>query len=198
MNIKCFLLEVSGERNMYFRRYASATTEEKNCPIGLGYHNAEVFFDTIPDTERYIHDYDHSDSRWPTTCKCGYIFKEEDEWQIFNSHVYIRKDTGERYDQQNFPVGATWRVTWYEDMEGCRGLDGQCWGVQTPGGLWVIDQRASNCTRPEDNVHKCWCRHGEAPNFTVDKNGNTCSAGGGSIVIRQYHGFLINGELTDC
>ena len=35
-------------------------------------------------------------------------------------------------------------------------------------------------------------------NITVDKNGNTCSAGGGSIMGRTYHGFLRNGYLDEC
>jgi len=57
----------------------------------------------------------------------------------------------------------------------------------------MIDSRASNCTLPDDNVHKCWVRHGEAPNFTVDKNGATCAAGAGSIQTSNWHGFLRNG-----
>ena len=61
---------------------------------------------------------------------------------------------------------------------------------------WDIDSRASNCTLPNDNEHKCWIRHGEPPNITVDKNGKTCSAGAGSIQAGNYHGFLINGEFT--
>lgn len=52
------------------------------------------------------------------------------------------------------------------------------------------------CGCGEKTVHKCWCRHGEAPNFTVDKNGVTCIAGAGSIQIGNYHGFLQNGFLT--
>lgn len=46
--------------------------------------------------------------------------------------------------------------------------------------------------------HKCWVRHGEAPNIHVDKNGVTCGAGAGSIAVPSYHGFLHNGHLTDC
>jgi hypothetical protein len=68
----------------------------------------------------------------------------------------------------------------------------------TPGGEWIIDSRASNCTMPEDTEHRCWVRHGEAPDFHVDKNGKTCNAGAGSIKCGSYHGFLQNGFLTDC
>jgi hypothetical protein len=68
--------------------------------------------------------------------------------------------------------------------------------VITPGGEWCIDSRASNCTLPNDRLHRCWVRHGEPPNITVDKAGHTCSAGGGSIISGNYHGFLRNGQFT--
>lgn len=68
--------------------------------------------------------------------------------------------------------------------------------VQTPGGSWDVDSRASNCTMKEDRQHRCWIRHGEPPNVTVDKAGNTCGAGAGSIMCGNYHGFLQNGSLT--
>lgn len=61
---------------------------------------------------------------------------------------------------------------------------------------WNIDSRASNCTMPYDYTHRCWVRHGEPPNVTVDKNGLTCAAGAGSIMAADYHGFLQNGALT--
>jgi hypothetical protein len=65
------------------------------------------------------------------------------------------------------------------------------------GNHWNIDSRASNCTLPEERTHRCWCRHGDAPNITVDKNGITCSAGAGSIQSGDYHGFLKAGEFTE-
>ena len=64
------------------------------------------------------------------------------------------------------------------------------------GREWDIDSRCSNCTLPDDRIHRCWVRHGEPPNIHVDKNGHTCSAGAGSILAGDYHGFLHNGELT--
>lgn len=112
--------------------------------------------------------------------------------------IYRRTDTNEELFLRDAPVGAIWRADWYEDFEGYRGADGKSYICMTPGGAWAIDTEASNCTRPGDLSHKCWCRHGIAPNFTVNKVGNTCSAGAGSIAVGNYHGFLINGELTDC
>jgi len=32
--------------------------------------------------------------------------------------------------------------------------------------------------------------------FTVDKNGDACAAGAGSILTPTWHGFLQNGELV--
>lgn len=75
-------------------------------------------------------------------------------------------------------------------------VDGPHLWVQTPGGVWCIDSRASNCTMPYDYEHRCWIRHGEPPDVTVDKAGTTCSAGAGSIQCGDYHGFLQNGSLT--
>lgn len=69
--------------------------------------------------------------------------------------------------------------------------------VMTPGGVWRIDSRASNCGSPYDYDHRCWVRHGEPPAITVDKDGKTCVAGGGSIQCGDYHGFLRDGALTD-
>jgi hypothetical protein len=93
-------------------------------------------------------------------------------------------------------VGAMWYATWLPK--------GYVWSneteahliVKTPGGDWDIDNRASNCTLPDDKLHRCWVRHGKAPDVHVDKNGVTCNAGAGSIMIGNYHGFLHNGVLT--
>lgn len=115
--------------------------------------------------------------------------------------VWRRIDTGELIEAHSYwdlPVGSMFFMSWFEGIEGHVGLDGKSLCVVTPGGAWHVDSRASNCTSPDDNVHKCWCRHGEIPNITVNKEGNTCTAGGGSIQIGEYHGHLINGELTNC
>lgn len=93
------------------------------------------------------------------------------------------------------PPGAMYFADWYSH----KGPDGHHLIVVTPGGLWQVDTRANNCTRPDDNEHRCWVRHGEPPNVTVDKNGNTCGCGcsiGQGPGFRDYHGFLRNGELV--
>ena len=55
--------------------------------------------------------------------------------------------------------------------------------------------RANNCTMPDDRTHRCWIIHGTPPNITVDKDGHTCQAGAGSIVVGDWHGFIRNGEF---
>ena len=93
------------------------------------------------------------------------------------------------------PAGAMTRETWAPG----RSQDGGApLIVKLPDGdLWYVDDRASNCGRPDDNTHHCWIRHGVLPDITVDKNGDTCSAGAGSIMSTAYHGFLRGGYLED-
>lgn len=80
------------------------------------------------------------------------------------------------------------------------------------GDDWCPDRRASNCGRPDDRTHRCWVRHGPLDRMTVDKNGDTCAAGAGSILTHEskvtdldgtvhilrasWHGFLRDGVLT--
>lgn len=86
---------------------------------------------------------------------------------------------------------------WHPGFDGAMPEPPLC--VRTPGGDWVIDSRCSNCGSPADSNHRCWPRRGEAPHITVDKSyGNTCGAGGGSIISGNYHGFLRDGYLIKC
>jgi hypothetical protein len=140
-----------------------------------------------------------NDPRWPSTCeKCGYIFQEVDERQLFCRHLW-QKDTGEIYTLEDAPPGAMWDATWFHDVPRWQGPDGKALVVKCPpdGWDWHIDGRASNCTRKDDNVHKCWVRHGVPPDITVDKIGDTCAAGAGSIQTPKWHGFLREGWLTN-
>lgn len=119
--------------------------------------------------------------------------------------IWRREDTGEvRRFVHTFGPGAMYFATWYRHGDNS-GLYGWDWDnllsppllVVTPSGReWNIDSRASNCTMTNDRQHRCWVRHGDPPNVTVDKNGVTCGAGAGSIVSGDYHGFLRNGEFT--
>lgn len=95
------------------------------------------------------------------------------------------------YDE--LPIGAMWNAPWKRR----KGPDGRSLYVMLPGQCaWFIDGRANNCTKPQDTDHQCWVRHGEPPDITVDKNGITCDAGAGSVIVPGWHGFLEKGYLT--
>ena len=64
------------------------------------------------------------------------------------------------------------------------------------GHHWDMDSRAANCTRPDDGEHRCWVRHGAPPDVTVNKEGNTCKAGRGSVKSGDFHGYLTDGRLV--
>lgn len=160
----------------------------------------------------------HDDPRWPRHCGCGYAFQDSDEWQVWTEAIYRRGDTGADTTLRDAAPGAMWNAWWMGKHHS--GPDGRSIVVKLPNGNdWMIDGIASNCDAPcldcgqpmsahlaKDSAiacrilnprpHKCWVRHGEPPNLTVDKNGVTCGAGAGSILSGNYHGFLQNGELT--
>jgi hypothetical protein len=139
---------------------------------------------------------------WPQACRtCGRAFDEHADAQFRSWDLWQRADgTGElmTHWQRSSTPGAMYFAPWLEEFAGqWKGPDGHVLLVVTPGGDWCIDQRASNCTLPNDHEHRCWVRHGDPPNVTVDKNGKTCGAGAGSIQMGNYHGFLRNGALVD-
>jgi hypothetical protein len=107
--------------------------------------------------------------------------------------------------------GSMYWATWYSCATGESGgkcfygwtnCDGKHLMVVLPNGHgWDVNSRASNCTMKDDGAHRCWVRHGDPDKgepVHVDKAGNTCAAGAGSIAVPGYHGFLHNGELSSC
>lgn len=188
---KCFFIEKTDRKRRKLRRYGRECKSEYEC------HDASVFLDIV-DINDPSFDWPTDDPRWPTNCEaCGYPFADDDTWQLFTETLYRRQDTGEEMTLREAPPGAMWNSDWLTEFY-C-GEDGMCLSVRMPnGGTWNIDGEASNCTRPGDKNHKCWVRHGVPPNITVDKNGETCAAGAGSIIVRDWHGFLRNGELVVC
>lgn len=216
----CFLLEDTGRQNHYLRRYAQV---DGGCTGAANYHSAKIFTRLLAEGEqpRTLHE----DPRWPSACeRCAYVFTEDDRRQDLTQTVYRRTDTGEELELSAAPVGAMWFAGWMEKHPSQCGPDGRYLVVRTPGGDWTVDSRCSNCDSACEHCgvpyllhqeggkhgynpaackqykdarpHKCWVRHGEAPNVTVDKAGVTCGAGGGSIMAGSYHGFLQNGRLT--
>jgi len=204
MGIKCFWLEPTDRQQLYLRRYIGNST---GCTAGHGgYHDNMIPIEQsheVMDFEKghWVDDGRTAkdfvgDPRWPTHCECGYEFTAQDTWQLFTSHIYRRADTGEEMTLRDAPEGAMWEATWYRNIPGWVGDDGRAIICMVPKRHeWNIDGPCSNCNRPNE-PHHCWVRHGEPPNLTVDKNGNTCPVGGGSILTKDWHGFLRNGELV--
>lgn len=99
-----------------------------------------------------------------------------------------------------FPVGAMWRAYWYSRNTTWSNETEPHLIVRVPNGEYThdfdIDSRAGNCSATSDSLHRCWIRHGNGPNITVDKAGTTCSAGGGSIGLGNWHGRIRDGHLS--
>jgi len=213
MSVKTYWLERIPKLQRSLRRFTYGTNcgsrAGKACPAaGEWGHNASVKLDVIilpglldimpvarevaplPDPVPY-----------PLACtKCGYVFTPEDEFQVNGDWFYRRGDTGEEMILDDAPPGATWDAHWMHDCPDWCGPDGLCIFCRCPDGHdWMIDSRASNCTLPQDKVHRCWIRHGDPrkAELTVDKNGVTCAAGAGSILTPHWHGFLRGGLLVE-
>lgn len=197
---KCVFLTLSGKLQPSLRVYFTGGGE---CPEikNYGYHQACLFLPLIEGTDSIVsscqRDALEYKDKWPTTCKCEYLFDEEAERQYRAETLYFINGGPVLTTLHRAPVGAMWYSPWLEHEAHECGPDGKALVVKTPGGDWHIDGVCSNCTKPNNKEHRCWVRHGVPPNITVDKNGNTCSAGAGSISIGKYHGFLRNGFLTE-
>ncbi len=221
--IQCFYLVPSGRQRLWLRRYQSESHGQ--CPSAEGYHNAMTLVGDTAEKKNpqgYIEgvppEVYQDDPRWPVKCGCGYEFRIlEDTWQVFTRSLFRREDTGAETTIEDAPAGAIWNAWWNADIwHGEDGLNLMC---KMPGDHhWNIDGCASNCDSPcarchvprhacqckypngyvDSRPHKCWVRHGTPPNLTVDKNGITCGAGAGSILVPGWHGYLRNGILQEC
>jgi hypothetical protein len=173
--------------------------ESRTCGVlGCGFCDASIPLDVVDKTRAVSRDSRPSEyeGQWPASCdSCKTPFTAAAKYQVFSEWQYRRSDNGEIVYLRTLPVGAVYDAVW----DSRKGPDGRALVCQTPGGSWSIDNRASNCTMPGDDEHRCWVRHGRPEDGTlhVDKNGHTCAAGAGSIVAGSYHGFLHNGFLTD-
>lgn len=215
---QCFFMEKTGKVTIKLRRYTRGGGECSHIS-NYGYHNAELKLDgEFDDIDNNLDTLDpgetkygitHDDPRWPTHCACGMKFEDDVPKQVFDEDLYRKVGTDELFTIRNAPHGAMWYAEHYGKYPHYCGPDGKalivkCWANHD----WHVDGKASNCTMPDDNVHKCWVRHGDprTGNITVDKNGHTCQAGGGSIWVnmhgndpsKQWHGFLRNGRLEEC
>jgi hypothetical protein len=214
MGVKCFMVHETGTFRSYLRRF----TYSSNSTCSASHYNSghDALGPSIgvisvsKGEDGYYRPYlvtkdilpPNDDPRWPVKCEsCDYQFTEKDQYKISTDQIW-KGDDGKEYFLRKPVPGMMWYSSCAGESE--LGPDGHCLVVVCPdGGLWTIDGHASNCTEPNDRGpfkyhHRCWCRHGTPPNVTVDKIGNTCKAGGGSIISPngKYHGFLKNGEFT--
>lgn len=164
---------------------------------------------------------------WKSTCDhCGREIQEPQR-QIYCERLFVAKTgelAGQIFTENERPVGAMWDEQWLRGGDGWRkgpadigytGRDGIALTIQCPNGPWHVDAEASNCTRSqripvegEPNTtrfvrsHYCWVRLGDprAGYVHVDKAGDTCAAGAGSIWQNMpdgWHGFCYRGFLID-
>lgn len=197
--VQCFFIEPTDQCRVSLRRYRrDAATSAAKCSVNpIRYCNASADLDLIVQgdekplsVEEFI-----NNGSWPTACICGYVFTEDDNRQVNVDRIYTSKQRAGEFNLR-FPrtPGMMWDADWMPDHY--KGADGRSLVVVTPDGHeWNIDGPCNNCTDPK-TPHKCWCRHGEPPVLTVDKDCKTCKAGAGSIATPNWHGFLTNGVLS--
>jgi hypothetical protein len=189
----------------YLRCYV--TGEDCACPV-KGYHDAMVELGR----SRVVHDEylggmdaSHPIESYPTTCACGYVFGDGTRRHILRRRLLVTAQ-GEEVTWEDVQPGDLFFLNTDCDKDhychgGWSNCDGKHLHCVLPGGHhWDIDGRASNCTMREDTTHRCWVRHGDPEHgiIHVDKNGLTCRAGAGSIVVPEFHGFLHNNMLVSC
>ena len=203
--VPCFFLTPTGEARVDLRRFSPTSTRPCTVKGAWGCDATTKGVATVAlngrpprdadDAERYPHD----DPRYPTHCEaCKQPFAPTDSYQVREEALYARSDGGDPVTLADAPPGAMWDAVWLHEVFP-KGPNGRVLTVKLPTGhQWLVDGRASNCTKPGDTAHRCWVRHGEVPNVTVDKNGLTCDAGAGSIAVSGWHGFLRDGHLEAC
>ena len=203
-------LEVTDRCRIGLRRYSSRVHDGNQWTCETGWHEAAVTTGEAPtvynDVDSHgwqsitspVPDTPHDNVNWPAYCDkgCGYEFTPDDRWQDNYDQVWRRTDGSATGVLRDAAPGACWDAWWMPDI--WRRPDGISLMVRCPNGHdWFVDGEASNCTR-KCEPHACWVRHGDPRlcQVTVDKNGDTCAAGAGSIVAGDYHGFLQGGILT--
>jgi len=175
MGISCFMIEHAGKTQRSLRRYvSSADMTEGKCSVSMhGYHQTMVDLDVVPEIWGVLpgHDFEcwhntapevpHTDDRWNNVCACGYVFTEQDQWQIFTDSIYRRTDNGLEYTLRSAPAGAMWWATWMPKNMYWDDKTDDHLVVRLPDGTdWDIDSRCNNCPWPGNRQHRCWGRSG--------------------------------------
>lgn len=198
--VTCFVIVPAGKAHRSLRRYQASHKvnvvpwEHEPCAAsGMGYHNAHTPLEDVPAT--YAEHGDHfcwhyerdeepsaEDPRWPKACACGYVFRPEDERQVFHAIVW-RADDGREWSDRELPPGALRDVAFmgYDGFMPKPSPDGKALFVTLPCGHdWFVDGEANNGPMG-------WTRTGTTPAITVSPS-ILCTCG--------YHGWLRAGVLT--
>jgi hypothetical protein len=192
----CYWLEETNRYHRFLRRYSSSM--KRPCVDG-GFHNAARRLDTVARKKQPASgdSWKHDDPRWPTTClKCGYVFQDDDYWQLSIEQIWRVTATadasyvqvGQRFvlsfgkgsRPEHAPPGALWNGTWMPDLY--RGSDGIALIARCPNGSdWTVDGEATG------GGH--WTRSGDprdpstlvvSPSIAIGKAGTE----------GYFHGFL--------
>jgi hypothetical protein len=141
----------------------------------------------------------------PDSVQCPKCGNTAEFFTDASSPVWKRTDTGEEIVNLRDHPGAAYydpKGAWDRRSRTHRfGPDGKALVIVCPDGwFWYVDSRCSNCTKPDDNSHRCWIRTGSVEDGTlsVHKSGDTCSAGAGSIDTGTYHGFVRDSKFEKC
>ncbi len=171
------------------------------CTSGYKHHSIRVPVGTseVPNDQELGGNTENfnGDPRWPTACdQCGALVPVHAHRTLLRRMRYdTMSGDPEPCDLFYMPYGCARHEG--KCMYGWDNCDGQHLIAVLPNGRhWDIDSRASNCTLPNDRLHRCWRRHGTPPMVHVDKDGLTCAAGAGSIAVEDYHGFLHYGRFV--
>jgi hypothetical protein len=191
-DVVCFWLEPTDRVRLWLRRFVYS--DAMKCPLPDGYHNAMAPFGEQParySTEgiggrRYYASFDalgpaRGDPQWPTRCACGYAFRDEDTWQVFQQGIYRRVNTGAEMTIEDAPAGAMWDAWWYGEP---RYPDGIQLMVKLPNGSdWWVDG-------PFAGGGGSWTRTGTPPVVTASP-----SIWSRRDLPNSYHGWLRDGVL---
>lgn len=183
----CFLIETVGQRQNI------GVIWNGQC-VNTSVHSARRFVsETQPVGTLEMPDIMSSDWSGVTCERCGQTPGDAELRRFGGLDVVWNTDDG----SYNHPGAMYWSLAHPTPCFHWDNCPGKHLHVVLPNGHpWDIDSRANNCTRPDDRTHRCWVRDGEPPMVTAGKDGDTCSAGAGSILSGDYHGFLQNGILT--
>lgn len=190
----CFLITPTTTAQQRMRRY-SVVAVGGVCPHtteGMGHHAEIAIADgpvcRTPDGDLDSVPIDRSDPRWQqiAQCACGYRFTDDDAWQIVQDPYYVDL-IGSKYTVRPgagpfaAPAGALWEAPWSGDArDPWNGADGKSYMVRLPDGTdWNMDGPSTSGPG--------WRRTGEVPRFTVQP----------SILSRGYHGWFVDGTLSD-